>query len=188
MTEKEEREAKDRDDAGDAEPRNLELEIGAEDSAQQQERREFVSQKANCSNPLGSNCTTAPCRFGLFHQVRDRLGDALGKKRFPVDLLGRFLRVQGQERAFRMDDAVAELHFLLLVHEGLADLRVMAVTLRGAADHGRPIGDGLVLHRGGKILTRRLHRRGGADRADRRHVNVTRGQGDERPGGTGVGY
>ena len=85
-----------------------------------------------------------------------------------------------------MNNAVADFHFLVFVHERLGDVGIMAVLDRGAADERRPIRNRLFLRRRGKIFTRRKDRRGGANRAHRRHVNVLRGDGDERAGRTGV--
>ena len=89
-----------------------------------------VIQKASCSKPLGSNATDACLSNSPFsHRSSNGIGDAIGQHRFAVDLLGRFLRVQRQERTFRVHHAVADFHFLLLVHERFADVGVVSVRL-----------------------------------------------------------
>ena len=105
-------------------------------------------QNASCSNPLGSSVDEVAFQVRPFsHRSGHGIGNAFGEKRFAVDLLGRFLRVQGQQRAFRVDDAVADFHFLVLVHECFADVGVVAVARGGAADERRPIGDAFCLSR-----------------------------------------
>ncbi len=135
MPEEKERKTNDGDDSGNAEPGNLELD---------DRRREFrltiraaraaVSQNASCSKPLGSNCTTSPFKPAFRIRSGNRLGDAVGQDRFAIDFFRRFLRVEGKERAFWMNHAIADFHFLVLVHEGLADVRIMAVAQGRAAD------------------------------------------------------
>ena len=113
------------------------------------------------------------------HQISDGIGDVIGEEWFAVDLLRRLLRVQCQQRPFRMNDAVADLHFLVLVHERLAHIRVVAVLERGTANQRGPIRNGFLALRQRQIFSSRQHWRGGANRADWRHVNVLSGQRDE---------
>ena len=56
------------------------------------------------------------------------------------------------------------------------------VALGGTADKGRPIGNGFLAFRDGKVLPRRQNRRSGADRAHGRHVDVFGGERDESAG------
>ena len=86
-----------------------------------------------------------------------------------------------------MNHSIADFHFLLLVHEGFADVGVVPVAQRRAADKRRPVGDRLLLFSRRKILAGREDRRGRADRAHRRHVDMLGGKGDERTGRAGVG-
>ena len=118
----------------------------------------------------------------LLYQVLDGIGDAVGQDRFAVDLLRRLLRVQGQERSFRVNDAIADFYFLLLVHEGFADVGVVTVAERCTANERRPIRDRLLFFSRRQILTGRENRRRGADRTDRRHVDVPGRERDERTG------
>ena len=81
-----------------------------------------------------------------------------------------------------MHDAVADLYFLVLVHERLGKIGIMAVLDRRATDERRPIRNRLLLGRSGKIFTRRENWRGGANGAHWCHVNVLRSDGDDRTG------
>ena len=81
-----------------------------------------------------------------------------------------------------MHDPIADLHLLVFVNECFADVRIMAVLDRRATDQRRPIRNGFVLLGRRQIFTRRKHRRGRSDRADRGHKNMFRRQGDERTG------
>ena len=81
-----------------------------------------------------------------------------------------------------MNDAVADLYFLVLVHERLADVGIVSVFQRRAADQRRPVGNRFLARGQRKIFASWQYRRGRADRAHRRHVNVLRGQSDQRAG------
>ena len=123
---------------------------------------------------------------GFLRQIDNRIGDAVSEHRLAVDLLGRFLRVKRERCAFRMNHAIADLHFLVLVHERLADIGIMFVPNGSAANEGGPIRNCFLPFSGRKIFARRQHGRGRADRAYWRHVNVLGGERDERAGRTGV--
>ena len=85
-----------------------------------------------------------------------------------------------------MHNAVADFHFLVLVHERLADIRVVSVLTGRVADECRPIGNRFLSDGLGKILSRGKDGRGGPDGADRRHINVFGGKSDERSGGSRI--
>ena len=138
MAEEKKRETNRGNNPRHARARNLELEISANDSQEEKQRRERRDPKREPLEAAGIERQPARLSVRPFRaRSCDRIGDAVGQERFAVDLLGRFLRGQSQERAFRMHDAVADFHFLLLVMKaspmsGLWPLRV--AELRMSAD------------------------------------------------------
>ena len=85
-----------------------------------------------------------------------------------------------------MHDAVANFHFLFLVHERLPEIGIVSVATGHAADERGKIGNSFVAFRFGQVLSGGENRRSGADRADRRHINMFGGKGNERAGRSGV--
>ena len=81
-----------------------------------------------------------------------------------------------------MNDAIADLHFLVLAHERLAQIGIVSVADGGAANEGRPVRNGLVALRRGQIFAGWKHRSSRTDRTDRRHINMFCGKSDERAG------
>ena len=79
-----------------------------------------------------------------------------------------------------MNQAVVDFYFLILVHERLGDIGIVPVLDRRTTDEGRPIRNRFFFRGGGKIFACRKNRRGCANGAHGRHVNVLRGDGDER--------
>ena len=103
-----------------------------------------------------------------------------------VDHLARFLRVQSEERTLRVHDAVTNFHFFFLVHERFAKIGIVSVAAGHAADERGKIGNSFIAFRLGQVLSGGENRRGGADGADRRHINMFGGKGNERAGRSGV--
>ena len=186
VAEEKKRETKRRDHPGHAGPRDLEFEVGANDSKQEQQGRELRDPKSDSLKPAWIQGHEGPFQPGLLREIPDRFDDALREQWFAVDDLGRLLGRQRQERTFRMHDAIADLYFLLLGHEGFADVRIMAIARGRTPNERGPVGKGLVAFCARKIFAGRKDRRRRADSADGRHVDVPRGKRDERARGTGV--
>ena len=85
-----------------------------------------------------------------------------------------------------MNNAVADLYFLVLVHERLCDVGIMAVPGRRTTNERRPIRNRFLLCRSRKIFARREDWCGCTNCAHRCHVNVLRGNSDKRTSGTGI--
>ena len=117
---------------------------------------------------------------GFFREIGNRINDLFCEQRFPIDLFSCFLRIKSQDRAFGVNDAVADFYFLIFVHEGFGDIGVVSVLDRRATDKRRPIRNRLLLGGCRKIFTGRKNRCRGANGAHRRHKNVLRGDSDNR--------
>ncbi len=122
---------------GHAGSRDLELEVSANNSKQEQQRRELRDPKGDSLESAWIQRDQSTFQAGFPREILDRFGDACGEQWFAVDYFGRLLRSQRQERPFRMHHAVADFHFLLLGHESFADVRIMAVARGGAANRAR---------------------------------------------------
>ncbi len=85
-----------------------------------------------------------------------------------------------------MHNAVADFYFLLFIHERLGEVGIMAVLDGRASDECRPIRNRFFLCCGGQIFACRKDRCSRTNCADRRHVNVLRGDDNERAGGSCV--
>ena len=188
VAEEKEPEANRGENAGHAGAGNLEFEVGEDHAAEQEERREGGNPETRAarSRPVAS-ATTSPLRPAFCTTSAMESAMPSARTGLPSMRTVGFLRGQREQGALRVDDAVADFHFLLLVHEGFADVGVVAVAISRAADQGGPIGDRFVARGDAQIFAGGFDRRGGADGAHGRHVNVLGGESDEGAGGTGVG-
>ncbi len=72
-------------------------------------------------------------------QIDNRIGDAFCEQRFIVDPFSCFLSIQSEDGSLGMNDAVADFHFLVFVHERLGDVGIVAVFDCRTTDERRPI-------------------------------------------------
>src|ERR1043166_8160841 len=96
VAEKEKRETDCRNDPGQRRARNFEFEPGANDSAEQEHRRERGDPKREPLKPGWMKRYHAAFEVRFFFKIDNRIGNAVREQRFAIDLLGRFLRVQRQ--------------------------------------------------------------------------------------------
>src|ERR1041384_5885879 len=94
VAEKEERETDRRNDSRQRRAWNFEFEPGANDSAEQEHRRERGDPKREPLKPGWMNRYHAAFEVRFLCKIDNRIGHAVGKQRLAVDLLGRFLRIK----------------------------------------------------------------------------------------------
>ena len=186
MAEEKERETNCRDNSGQRRAGNFELEIRAENSTEQQQRRERRDPKRDLLEAGWFDRDDVAFESGFF--VRSTIESAMPSASNGLPLIRSVascaLRVR--TASFGMNDAVADFYFLVFVHERFGDVGIVTVLDRGATDKRRPIRNRLLLRGGRKIFAGRKNRRGGANCAHRRHKNVLRGDGDNRASRSGV--
>src|SRR5262245_37353502 len=127
MAKEKERETNRRNNAGPRHAGNLEFQIRSENSAKQQQRRKRGDPKRELLEASWLDPGDIALQSRFLGQIGDRIDNAFRKQRFAVYFLGGFLRVESKDCAFRMDDAVADFYFLLLVHEGFSEVGIVAV-------------------------------------------------------------
>ena len=152
VAEEKEREADGRENTGQAGTGNFEFEPGKENTAEQKKRCERGDPKSQPLEAGRLDGDDLAFETGFLHDLGHGVGDPFGENRFAIDPGGGFLRAQGEEGTLRVNDAVADLHLFLLVHERFAHVRVVAVAIGGAADQGGPVGDGLFARGDSQIL------------------------------------
>src|SRR5436305_13534193 len=182
MSQEKENETNSGDDAGQSRARDFELEISANDANKQKQRRKRRDPKSELFEAGWRQPNKLAAQFSLFCNVLDGCRDSVCQHRLSIDRLGGFFGVQSQKRTFRVHNAVADFHFLVLIHERLPDIRVVSVLTGGVADERRPIGNRFLSDCFGQVLSGGKDGRGSPDGADRRHVNMFGGKSDERPG------
>src|SRR5690242_2639369 len=154
MSQEEENETNSGDDAGQSRPRDFKLEISANDSNKQKQRRKRRDPKSELFESGRLQANKLAAEFSLFCKVIDRCGDSICQDRLSIDRLACFLGVQSKKRTFGVHNAVPDFHFLVLVHERLTDIRVVSVLTGRVADECRPIGNRFLSDGLGKILSR----------------------------------
>ena len=139
VPEEKERETNCRDNSGQCRSGNFEFQIRAEDSTQQQQRRERSDPKCDLLEAGRFDSGYVVLEFGFLGQIGNRISDAFCEQRFVVDPFSCFLSIQSKDRALGMNDAIADFHFLVSIHERLCDVGVVPILNRGTTDQRRPI-------------------------------------------------
>ena len=134
VTEKEQRKTDRGKDPRPGDAGDFEFEVSADDTAEQKQWGERGNPKGKLLETRRLKCNYIRFQPGLLHKVDNRIGDAVGQQRFTTDSFRRFLRVQRQDRSFRVNDAIADFHFLVLVHERFTDVFIVTVLLGRTAD------------------------------------------------------
>src|SRR6266571_6286231 len=186
MSEKKEGEADRGNNSRQGCSRNFEFKISAHNSGKQKQRRECREPKRELLEASGIDRNDVAFEVRFFYKIDNRLGNTVGEQRFPIYFFRRFLGIESEQCSLRMNHAIADLHFLVLVHERFADVGIVSVPERGAPDQGRPVRNGFLACGQGKIFTGRQNRRGRTNRTNRRHVDMLRRQGNESAGRSSV--
>src|SRR5438128_5949 len=120
------------------------------------------------------------------HRLRRKRSGSARKQWLAVDALYCLLRVEREKRSLRVDQTVSNSSFLVLVHERFANIGIVRVASRGAANERGPIRDRFLARGRRKVFAGRQNGGGGSDRAHRRHVDMLCGERDDRPRRAGV--
>ncbi len=144
VTEKKQGEADRRNHARPAEPRRLDFHVGANEPAEQQERRQRRDELRDLLKAGGLQ----PADLGVFvtglrEQVVHRVGDPGGEHRLVVDPARGALGIEREQRALGADDFRADLHLFFFVDERLRDVGVVPLLRRDAAGVAGIVGDRL---------------------------------------------
>src|SRR6266540_4988098 len=116
MTEEEQRETNCRYNSGPCHAGDFEFQIRAENSKQQQQRRKRSDPKRHLFEAGRLDRDEVSLKSGFFCQIGSRIDYVFCEQRFAVDAFYCLLSIQREDRSLRMNDTVADLHFLLFVH------------------------------------------------------------------------
>ena len=117
-----------------AEAGGFELDVGADDAAEQQQGRERGEDERESLEPARFGLDDRTRQSCVPHEGGDRWRDALGQQRLAVDFFRGLLRAEGEQFAFLVDAFAADLGFFFLVDERLGQLRIVPVAFRRAAE------------------------------------------------------
>ncbi len=166
-----------------AEPWRLELDPRADHSAGEEQRREKGDPDCQPLEPGRLDAAHLALEPRLFHQILDRLGDARGEDRPPVDLSHSLLRAQAQQLVFFAVSLPTQLEHPAFVDERVGNFGAVPVFLGSAAGERAHRGYGFGAHRLAQVLASSAHGRRGANETHGRHIHMLRRDGDESPGG-----